>query len=344
MSKATNSLTELAKAKSLLPLWEVFHNIVLEEPVPGCETAHWSYADVQQLLRRAAKEVSTEDAERRVLLFKNPGLEQPFATHTLAAGMQILLEGEVEGSHRHTQAALRLVVEGEGGYTTTNGERIWMSPGDVITTPSWCWHDHGKPTQGDLIWLDGIDVPLVNFMKLTFSEFMVEGDRRQPLTRADADSHFRFGSGLAPLEGLPVSRHSPIYAYPYERTRDVLENLKRNDDWDKCHGIKLKLAHPGTGGHVMPTIACAMQLLPKGFSTEMYRATDAQIVSIVEGAGTTTIGAEQIAWVKGDVFVIPNWTYYSTSAAEESVLFSFSDRAAQENLGLWREQRQPHVR
>ena len=35
-----------------------------------------------------------------------------------------------------------------------------MKRGDVILTPSWNWHDHGKDGQGPIIWLDGLDLPL----------------------------------------------------------------------------------------------------------------------------------------------------------------------------------------
>jgi gentisate 1,2-dioxygenase len=337
MNMKTKSLVDLAAENSLLPLWDVFDSIILNEPTPGCGVAHWDYQNVQKLLRRAAAEISTEEAERRVLLFNNPTIDLPFTTHTLAAGMQILLKDEIEGSHRHTQTALRLVVEGSGGYTTTDGEKIWMNPGDVITTPSWTWHDHGKVTDGDLIWFDGIDLPLVNHMKLTFSEFMNEGDRRQKLTKADSDSHYRYGSGFLPINGIPNNSYSPIYSYPYERTREVLEKLRRFEEWNPQHALKIKLSNPLTGDHFLPTIAGFMQLIPAGFETESYRSTEVSIVNVVEGRGTAKIGDTVVSWNKGDVFVIPNWTHYTLSSSVDAVLFYMSDRAAQEKLGLWRE-------
>jgi len=334
-----DSLLESVEKHSLVPLWEIYKNLVKTEPTPSCEATIWHYTDVRPLLARAGEEISTEEAERRVLLFKNPSLAQPFTTNTLACGLQLLKEGEIESKHRHTQAALRLVVEGSGGYTTTDGERVWMNPGDLITTPSWTWHDHAKESAGSLVWLDGIDVPLINFLQVNFSEFGSENEPQQILTKPDGDSHYRYGSGLMPIDHQRSGPHSPIYSYPYERTREVLENLKRNSDWDDWHGIKMKFSNPRDGGHLMPTIAAFMQLLPAGFKTKKYRSTDATIVSVVEGSGVLEINGEEIPWRKSDVFVIPNWTWHSLKSDSEAVLFSFSDRAMQERLCLWRDQK-----
>jgi gentisate 1,2-dioxygenase len=40
------------------------------------------------------------------------------------------------------------------------------------------------------------------------------------------------------------------------------------------------------------------------------------------------------------VFVVPAWSWHTHEADEESVLFSFSNRPAQEKLGLFREERE----
>jgi gentisate 1,2-dioxygenase len=37
------------------------------------------------------------------------------------------------------------------------------------------------------------------------------------------------------------------------------------------------------------------------------------------------------------VFVVPPWKQYAHAATKEAVLFSISDRPAQEALGIWRE-------
>src|SRR6202041_2042077 len=101
----------------------------------------------------------------------NPGLNGAEAiTQTLYAGLQLILPGEIAPAHRHTQSALRFVIEGSGAYTAVNGEKTAMNPGDFIVTPAWSWHDHGKETDGEMIWVDGLDIPFVNHMGATFGE------------------------------------------------------------------------------------------------------------------------------------------------------------------------------
>jgi gentisate 1,2-dioxygenase len=100
----------------------------------------------------------------------------------------------------------------------------------------------------------------------------------------------------------------------------------------------VQYVNPATGGYPMPTIAAFLQYLPKGFAGEAYRGTDATIYSVVEGRGETRIGGETLAWGPRDIFVIPSWAPVAHKASEDTVLFSFSDRAAQKALGLWREQ------
>ena len=106
--------------------------------------------------------VPMERAERRVLVLCNPGLSGAYMiTSTLYAGLQIILPGETAPSHHHTPAALRLVVEGRGAYTTVEGVKCAMEPGDLIITPAMHWHDHGHEGTEPVIWLDGLDIPLV---------------------------------------------------------------------------------------------------------------------------------------------------------------------------------------
>jgi hypothetical protein len=59
--------------------------------------------------------------------------------------MRLLLPGEIAPSHRHTASAILLIVEGRGAYTSVDGERTPMEPGDFVITPSWTSHDHGNP-------------------------------------------------------------------------------------------------------------------------------------------------------------------------------------------------------
>jgi gentisate 1,2-dioxygenase len=127
--------------------------------------------------------------------------------------------------------------------------------------------------------------------------------------------------------------------YPYDQARAALEHMKGTSPWDAHHGIKMRYAHPQTGDWALPTMGPAIQLVPKGFKTAPYRATDSTIYAVAEGSGTATIGDETFSLSPKDVFVAPSWAWRKIQAQDDLVLFSFSDRPVQEKLGLWREDR-----
>lgn len=322
----------------LTPLWTVMAETVPHEPVPACKPAFWRYAhEIRPALVEAGTLISAEEAQRRVLMLNNPSLPRG-TTRTLLCAMQLIKTGEIAPAHRHTQSALRLVIEGDGAYTAVNGERTYMRPGDFIVTPAWTWHDHGKESEGSMIWLDGLDIPLVNHLGATFSE---EYGSPQVAESTKPDHSLAcYGSGLSPLDPVVSTHHSPVFSYPYAKAREALELLRREDQWDLCHGLKMKYANPMTGGHVLPTIASFIQLLPRGFAGAAYRSTESTVVSVIEGSGRARVGDQIYAFGRHDVFVIPNWTWASLETEEDTVMFSYSDRATLEKLALFREQRQ----
>ncbi|MGC9716479.1 cupin domain-containing protein, partial [Escherichia coli] len=77
-----------------------------------------------------------KEAVRRVLVLENPALRgQSSITATLYAGLQLIMPGVLAPSHRHNQAALSFIVEGNGAFTAVDGERTPMNEGDFILTP-----------------------------------------------------------------------------------------------------------------------------------------------------------------------------------------------------------------
>jgi gentisate 1,2-dioxygenase len=328
--------------KNTAPLWEVLNRLVTPQPQPTTAPAHWHWAEMRPLLHEAGRLITAKEAERRVIVLENPGLRTQPAfksqiTQSLYAGLQCIMPGEVAPSHRHIASALRFVIEGEGAYTAVEGERTTMRPGDFILTPSWTFHDHGNPGQEPVVWLDGLDVPIVNTFDTSFAEHHPQ--ETQPVTREEGDALARYGANLLPIEYKAGSLSAPVFNYPYARSRETLSRLQRAGDVDACHGLKLQYVNPATGGYPMPTIGAFLQLLPKGFSGSPYRSTDATIFCVVEGRGQSRVGDQTFSWEPHDVFVVPSWVSVSHTVGTESVLFSFSDRPAQKALGLWREQR-----
>ncbi|MFL2683335.1 MAG: gentisate 1,2-dioxygenase [Alphaproteobacteria bacterium] len=322
---------------NMAPLWEVLAKLVTPEPNTRTHSHIWYWKDTKNRVLDSGSIITAEQAERRVLILENPNMRgESKITDTLYAGLQLILPGEVAPSHRHTQSALRFVMHGNGAYTAVDGEKTIMRPGDFIITPSWTWHDHGNESNEPMIWLDGLDIPMVNHFSASFSEKLNEDT--QELKRPEGDSLARYGAGLLPVDHkLFDNLASPVFSYPYDRTKEALDKMKESKEWDKCHGLRLKYVNPSNGGHAIPTMATFMQLIPKSFSGNSYRSTDGTIYTVVEGQGKTTINDQEYLWNKGDIFVVPPWAKIKHETIDESVLFSFSDRPVQELLGLFRE-------
>src|SRR6266508_1061289 len=320
ISPERTALYERLRAKHTAPLWEVLAKLVTPQPQSEYVPALWRYDDIRPLLMDAGRLITAKEAERRVLVLENPGMPgQSQITSSLYAGIQLVMPGEIAPSHRHAASALRFVLEGDGtAYTAVDGERTTMRPGDFVLTPFWTFHDHGNPGGKPVIWLDGLDVPIVNLFNASFSDHHEE--EPQPLTRRDGDALARYGGGLLPIEHTPRGMSSPMFIYPYDRTREALDTLYRNGPLHPRHGIKMQYVNPATGGYPMPTIAAFIQFLPKTFNGKAHRSTDATIFCVAEGRGRTTIGTASFDWGPHDVFVAPSWQPVSHEALENAVL------------------------
>jgi gentisate 1,2-dioxygenase len=328
---------------NLTPLWEVLHALVPSQPSSPCVSALWKYEQIKPFLQRAGEVITAEEAVRRVLILENPALRGKSAiTQSLYAGLQLILPGEIAPSHRHSQSALRFIVEGSGAYTAVDGERTTMRPGDFIITPSWTWHDHGNEVDERVVWLDGLDIPMISFFDAGFAEN--NAVKSQAISRPEGSSFARYGHNMAPVRGdAPFGATSPIFSYPYERSREALHQLERSAPMDPCDGFKLRYLNPLSGGSPMPTIMPFMQHLPAGFSGRAWRQTDGAVYSVVEGSGIAYVesptGPVRFAFEARDHFVVPSWQSVRFQTDPGCVLFSFSDRPVHQALGIHREER-----
>ena len=94
---------------------------------------------------------------------------------------------------------------------TSSSRRRW--PGTTTATTS------GEP----IFWLDGLDIPIVQFLDASFAEHL--DDDEQPISRPAGDAEARFGSNLLPVDHRPATGASPVFNYPYARTREALATL-----------------------------------------------------------------------------------------------------------------------
>ena len=322
---------------NVTPLWEVLHGLITATPNTPCKPYLWKWDTVWPWIQEAGQLITAKEAERRVLVLENPGLRgRSRITHSLYAGLQLILPGEVAPAHRHSQSALRFILQGSGAYTAVDGEKVTMNVGDFVITPSWTFHDHGNPSSEPMVWMDGLDVPIVELFDAQFLER--PASESQHTNRDQRENLALFGNTMKPVEYKHNSRTSPLFWYPYDRTREALETMKKGHDPHACWGYKLQYTNPVSGGWAMPTIGTFMQMLPKGFRGKPYRSTDSTVYAAVEGKGRCVVNGETLSFGPKDVFVCPSWMPYTLEADEQAVIFSYSDRPVQQALDLWREQ------
>ncbi len=336
-----HALYEEMAPQGLYPLWEVLAALVTNEPSSPTRVHKWSYGAARDYLMRAGDLISAAQAERRVLILENPGLPGSSAiTTSLYAGLQLILPGEVAPCHRHSQCALRFVLEGEGAFTAVDGEKAPMRPFDLVLTPGGQWHDHGNPTDRPMIWLDGLDIPTVRHFDASFAEKL--GEEAHPETVPVGDSLNRYGRNMRPLKGHSADRrpaHQPLFHYPYAEWRPALDGLATSGAEPDPHlGHALEFLNPVNGGPIMATISAHVRLLPEGFETRARRSTDGTVLVVVEGRGEAVIGDQTVALSPRDIIVVPAWKPLVLKAESELVLFAYSDKACQEKLNLYREE------
>jgi len=322
--------------KNLSGYWSLGMEGWPSSPMTRVEPCLWKWADVHESLMRAGEVISLENSERRVVRLVNPGLDQKhgFATHTIQISFQYVKPGENARAHRHTPAALRFVIQGNGAYTTVNGQQCVMEPGDLILTPKLSWHDHSNDSNEPMLWLDGLDFPLVQALHQVMQERFNE--RRQPIKKSSEDVSNGLGSSIR--HGLPLA---DFFHYKWRDTEPALQSMaKLPNSRDRFDGFLLEYRNPLTGGPAMTTIQCAVQLMPAKQETDAHRHTSTVMYHVFRGRGTTEIGEQRFDWQQGDSFVVPLWYRHrhTNSSSEEAMLFSMSDAPTLKALDLYREE------
>ena len=328
------------KAEHLMAAWTA--TAVTNAPEPKAVPFIWHWREVRKRAMQAAQLVGTEQAERRVLRMSNPGL-QGIANTTLVANIQVVMPGEIARAHRHSASALRLIIESKGGYTVVDGERIPMYPGDLVLTPNWTWHDHANDTDEPVLWLDGLDTPLVRMLDAGFfEEYSAEA---QAANEAADPTVAKYGAGgLRPAWEPPTHRaYSPLWHYPFAQVKATLERLAAEHRGSPFDGVIMEYTNPETGGPAMPTITCYVQVLRPGQHTQAHRHTCCTNYHVVEGSGHSVVGGQRLEWEDKDTFAVPTWAYHEhvNTGDRNAFLFSFTDSYVMKAIDLYREEAHP---
>ncbi len=308
---ANDSLEHLfvdARAHDVDPLWVVMERVVTPFPHPKAVPHIWRYDEIRPLLRRAGELVGTAEAERRVFMLSNPALGAPFTVDTVFSGLQLILPGEIARAHRHVAFALRFIVEGAGAFTAVGGEKVTMQRGDLVLTPSWEYHDHGNESNEPMVWLDGLDLPLLQRIPVNFAQ--PYKDETYPSEPAKGQSRLR---------------------YPWDEMQATLDALPG------LHAVA-PYKHRTDGGDISRTLGASAERLAKGAKSATRRETTSAIYHVYEGSGESVIGDRTIAWKANDTIAIPAWTpftHHNTSDAT-AYFFRIDDGPVIRALGWYR--------
>lgn len=280
----------------------------------ACQARLWRWRDIEPLLRESADFLTPHrGAERRVIRLHNPGVPERTVTHSLVLAIQYLLPGEVAPAHRHSPAAIRFMLHGEGAYTTVDGQKCAMRRGDLVVTPGMAWHDHGNEGKAPVIWMDVLDWQVVRFLEnLTFEPY--PDDQQTTLRSPGRD-----------------------ILYPWSETYAALRRRAEQEP-DPFDDALVEYVHPATGASLRPTIGCYLQLLRPGLRTRAHRETSCAVYHVVQGRGVTTVDNQTFDWGPGDFFVVPPRARHahSNAGAEPAVLFTAQDVPLLKLLGLYR--------
>ncbi len=184
----------------------------------------------------------------------------------------------------------------------------------------------------------------MNFLEISFHDQYSEPTH--PITESPGTSLAKYGSmALQPTwTERKDEGSSPLMYYPWSRTREALERLAMGEDGSLYDGMLMEYTNPATGGHVMPTIACFIQMLRPGERTKSHRHTTSAVYHVVEGKGHTLVGDSKLDWESKDTFCLPGWAFHehvNESSTEPAFLFSYTDTPILEALGFMRDEVKP---
>jgi len=324
---------------NLLPLWPSLRAFLpYGIPERNTDPMLWRYKDIRPLLMQAGELTPIEKAERRVLILANPGLglETARATPTIYLGMQLIQPGENAPNHKHSPSAVRFVVEGEGGYTCVEGEKLPMEKGDLILTPSGLWHEHEHEGNGPVVWLDALDLPLVYSIE---ASYCTEGPGQRILDAPDrSQTQFR-RSGLMPYRQLGVRRDKyPLLRFPWSEARTALGNLARATPADEI--VHLAYVNPQTGEECLPILGFSAIMLRPGETASPLRRSASSVIHVIEGQGEALIDGSEFVFDEADTLAVPThaqWSVRNSSSSKPAYLFLVDDAPMQRKLGFYEE-------
>ncbi|MPN07039.1 Gentisate 1,2-dioxygenase [bioreactor metagenome] len=269
-----------------------------------------------------------------MLVLANPGhgLEKMQASAAIYLGMQLLLPGEWAPSHRHTPNAVRMIVEGEGAYTTVDGEKCPMSRGDLILTPTGLWHEHGHDGNEPVVWLDVLDLPLVYYMEASYH---IDGERQQVDPGRGDCAWTRAGVVPTPVFQRSDKRY-PLLRYPWADTRAALLSLAADQPEQEC--VQVTYVNPETGDDAENILGFYALMLKPGQTLRLPVRSPAVVFHQIEGRSEARIAESTFALREADTCCAPGYTEVTLknlSADQPSFIFMADESPLHRKLGVF---------
>jgi 1-hydroxy-2-naphthoate dioxygenase len=338
MSRADTSLDELNE-------WMVAHHMhgywMQQGGGGGTQVAPflWKWAEIAAGLGKAGELVPVGPSgltEMRTVGLKNPG--QRGVPGSISLSPQILMPGERTRAHHNLKNETRFVIQAPpGAIFVADGEAFPMEAGDLVVSPTGSDHDHFNGGDEPAIWLDGLDMGLLNLVGTEINERYPVDD---PYQRVDKPAGY-FAATRNRMsdsgEDAPVRR--PPARYPWADTLATLMALKEDEAGGDPHdGLLLRFTSPHDGGPTLPTFSCEIQLLTPGLRTRAQRHNSSALYLVVQGEGRTAVAGEVLQWAQGDIFCVPPWAWHhhENAAGADAILYSIDDWPAMSKMGFYR--------
>ena len=326
-------------AQNLVPLWPSLRAALpYEMPTRRTQAVAWHYSNIRPRLLEAGELTPIEKAERRVLVLANPGLglANMQATPSIYIGLQLILPGETAPNHMHSPSAVRFVVEGQGGYTVVDGEKLPMEKGDLILTPSGLWHEHGHEGSGPVVWLDALDLPTIFALE---ASYCLEGAPQVVRNQPDASQNLYTKSGFAPFTSLsaPKNRY-PLKRFPWKDAKNALQALATVTNTGTP--VQLAYINPETGEPCMPVLGFSATMLRPGETISPRRRSSSAVLHVIEGDVQAEIDGVVLNIGESDTAAVPTHARVklaNRSTSKPAFVFQVDDAPMQRKLGFFEE-------
>jgi len=327
---------ESLEAQNLVPLWPSLRSVLPPgTPARRTQAVKWSYSALRPLLIQAGELTPIEKAERRVLVLSNPGhgLEKMQASAAIYLGMQLLLPGEWAPAHKHTPNAVRMIVEGEGAYTTVDGEKCPMHRGDLILTPTGLWHEHGHDGEDPVVWLDVLDLPLVYY---TETSYATEG-REQAVTGTRLERNYARGGVVpSPVFTRGSARTYPMLRYPWADARSALLNLAEAQP--EVEAVQVAYVNPESGSDCQNILGFSALMLRPGETLPLPARSPAMVFHVIEGGAEVCADDKTFSLAPADTCCTPGYvpvTLKNPSPSEPAFIFIADESPLHKKLGVY---------